>query len=441
MKKLLIIPVALYLILSTLYLFAIPPGESPDEPSHLQCIEQVATLNRIPIIEPKPEGEIWWARERIISGLVCAHMPLYYFLTGYTQQALHIFWDAPLHYEFPPNNPHWVTNSPAMFSPPQKKSFFKLAEPISLTVLRLESMLLGLLSLTSVYLITKKLTKDPYTSIFAMTLLAGWPQFLFMSRAINNDVLATACSACTIATLLTFKTTHWKYPLASIFAVLAILSKITMVFTVPAIGISFFLEVVGNNGKQTYIPAALMCLLIFTLLAALLLSQPTLRSHLTWSQQTISNPNPRAHTLKYWLEVLHTTIQSGWARFGWMNILTPDIFAYAWWLFIISTGSVGIYATFNSTKHSWRLGANIIIWIALITVIYLRINLDRFQPQFRYAFSVIPVLISLAATGSETTFLRHTDKKHKAILAVATVLSIVNLWLIFGIIAPSYVAP
>ena len=112
-----------YLTLALLYMLAIPAGESPDEPSHLQCIEQVSLRNRIPVIDPRPQGTVWWARERIISGLVCFHMPLYYLLAGYTQKLVHLISATPIHYEFPPNNPLWETGaSVAMFAQTPKDS-------------------------------------------------------------------------------------------------------------------------------------------------------------------------------------------------------------------------------------------------------------------------------------------------------------------------------
>lgn len=438
--KLWIIPVVMYLSLSILYLFAIPTGESPDEPSHLQCIEQVAIYNRIPIIDPPPQGKVWWARERIISGLVCAHMPLYYFITGYTQQAIYTIFGIPIHYEFPPNNPYWATQaSPAMFMHSQNDPFFKLNEPINLVILRMESILLGLVSMFSVYLITKAFTEDKDISIYAMTLLAGWPQFLFISRAINNDVLTVAFSACTITILLAGKNL-WKYALASFFAVLAILSKITAIFTIPVIALGLLLEVIDQKQVKSYLPVALICLLIFILLGALLFLQPTLRSHLGWSHQTISNPNLRAHTLGYWLEVAHTTVQSGWARFGWMNILTPNVLAYSWWIFIISMGSIGLYQIFTDSKRNRVLGSLASIWLVMVAMIYIRINLDRFQPQFRYAFAAIPVLLGLVAKGSQSILFKRTANKHNMmfIAIVSIILSVINLWFIFGFLVPIY---
>ncbi len=68
-------PSILYLMLATLYFLAIPLGESPDEPGHIQCIQQVALYDRLPIVDPKPQGE-WWKPGVTLSGRMCYHMPL-----------------------------------------------------------------------------------------------------------------------------------------------------------------------------------------------------------------------------------------------------------------------------------------------------------------------------------------------------------------------------
>jgi len=439
MKLLKVLPALLYISLATLYLFAVPPGESPDEPSHLQCIEQVALHDRIPIIEPSPRGEFWWSRDRIISGLVCAHMPLYYFATGYTEQAIHAIIGAPVHYEFPPNDPLWATGeSLAMFEHTQTRSLLTRAEPITLTALRIESMLFGLATMASAYYITKRFSKRGFAPVLAMTLVAGWPQFLFMSRAITNDSLAVAFAVCAIAVLISSESPN-KHILASALAALAVLSKLTMLFTIGAVGMSYVIEVWQAPERKPYIKAAAVSSLIFIALAGLLLLHPILRDHLSWSQKTITNQNLAALTPEYWMKVLHSTIQSGWARFGWMNILTPDGPAILWWTVLTGFGTLGLYQTLCRSDVKTRTASLMgCMWLVGIGIIYLRINFDRFQPQFRYAFPSIPVLVALTATGIQTV-LKNDDRTEIAVIGMTAVsLLLANLWLIWGFVIPAY---
>jgi hypothetical protein len=436
-----ILPIALYVSLTTLYLFAIPTGESPDEPSHLQCIEQVTRYNRIPVIDPQPRGNVWWARERIISGLVCAHMPLYYFLTGYTQQIVQSVAGIPAHYEFPPNDSGWESGqSKAMFVHPHKDSFFTPSEPASLLVLRIESILLGLISVLGTYRITRRIAPhSPAAAAIAMTLVAGWPQFLFMSRAINNDVLATALSVGVLIVLVEIGKPY-RFILATSLAILATLSKLTMIFSIGAVVLTFALEIAASRRRFTYLRAGIISAFVLGLFCALLLLHPTLRSHIEWSQATMSGTHPAARTAGYWLDVLHASIQSGWARLGWMNVLTPDAHAYIWWLSLALSGAIGVYASVhlseNRTTRLVVLGG--CIWLASFLAAYVQINLDRFQPQFRYILPTAPVLAAFSGTGL-SRILNHLDRLRPiAVPIIATLLLLANLWILFSIVVPAY---
>jgi len=438
------LPVALYILLCILYLFAIPPGESPDEPSHLQCIEQVSILNRIPVVDPAPRG-LWWSRERVISGLTCYHLPLYYFIAGYTQKALAAVIGAPLHYEFPPTDPDFATGaSVAMFAHEDKPYFLALTEPFTLTALRIESVLLGLLVLWATYRLTRRLAPTlPYAPVFAMLLVAGWPQFVFMSRAINNDVLAVALTTAILAVLVGNDQPR-RYIAASALAGTAILSKLSMVFCAGMVALSWVIEWLGALDKVKLIPmirAALISALLFGILAALLISNPTLRGNIQTTAATITPFNPAAQTTAYWENVLKTTLQSGWGRYGWMNLATPDSQVSAWWGFLAITGMIGLVVTLSRSRqdhHIRYVFLMSIAWTICVLVVYARIQLNRFQPQFRYAFSMIPVLTAFSGAGVTALLNRSARWSRLALLGLAGLLFLANLWIVFAILVPAY---
>lgn len=433
------LPFVLYLILCAMYLQAIPPGESPDEPSHLQCIEQVTRYNRIPIVDPKPGGTIWWARERIISGLECIQMPLYYFLTGYTQRLVEFATNTPTHYEFPPNNPDWASGkgkSSAMFV---HSAEFSGSEPLALIALRLESIALGGLTIAASGIVAKRLAPEhTETHLAAMVLVAGWPQFIFMSRAINNDVLATALAVGTLAMLVSVGRPS-RFATAGLLASLAVLSKITMVFAASTVLITYAIEIVVASNKKSYILPGLVVTGVFSATAALILLQPTLRLNYDWSQQTIAGINAAATTVAYWRDVLYTSLQSGWARLGWMNVVTPEWQAVAWWSLLIVAGTIGAWASWRANQQHSRLVLIICaIWLLAILAGYLRINLNRFQPQFRYAFATIPVFAALASCGLKTLLIRHDRLVGLLAPLIALTLLLVNLWIIMVVAIPAY---
>lgn len=439
-----VIVILTYLTLAVLYMLAIPPGESPDEPSHLQCIEQVSLGNRIPVIDPQPQGAVWWARERIISGLVCAHMPLYYLLAGYTQKLVHLVSATPIHYEFPPNNPLWETGaSVAMFAHVPKNAPLAIGEPLTLTVLRVESILLGLVSILAAGQLARRLAPgSPDTALIAMTLVAGWPQFLFMSRAISNDALAAALSVGVLAILVRVGEPR-RYVLASGLAVLAALAKLTMIFVIPAMVFAWVLEFVTGDtaGKRRHLlRAGLASGLVFGLLGLLLWLQPTLHAHLQWSQATMRSASQQALTAAYWLDVLRLTLQSGWGRFGWMNLATPDIHVALWWAPLFLTGIVGLtsrlrYPAGPSVRQATLIAC---VWVACLLAGYLGIQINRFQPQYRYALATIPVLAAFSGTGWAALLDASPRLRRITPLAILALLLAANLWILFGVVVPAY---
>lgn len=439
-----VLPLALYLLLSVLYLLAIPPGESPDEPSHLQCVEQVALLNRIPIVEPLPRGP-WWSRERVISGLTCYHLPLYYFMAGYTQKLLATVTGAPLHYEFPPTDARFASGaSVAMFAHAEKTNFLAPAEPFTLTALRLESTLLGMLVLWATYRLTRRLAPtSAEAAILGMVLVAGWPQFVFMSRAINNDMLAVALAVAALAVLVGYDQPR-RYILIGALSAAAILAKLTMAFAVVVAALGWVMEwrATSEAGLRRRLwRGGLMGLAILLALLLLLALHPTLRTNILMTIRSTSALNPSAQTIVYWQNVFTTTLQSGWGRFGWMNLATPDMQVYAWWGMLGISGLIGLIAVVrqaDSASGRWRAVLLCAAWTVCVLGMYVRIQMNRFQPQFRYAFAIVPVLSAFAGIGLARLAGRSVFRQRLLVLLLSALLLAVNLWIVFAVLVPAY---
>ena len=169
-----LIPVGLYLSLGLIYLLAVPVGESPDEPGHLQCIEQVAQYRRLPRIDPWPSGE-WWSRTTLLSGHMCYHMPLYYVAAGSLQLAVHSLGKAAA-FRVPGKQPEWVNGSPSMFV---HEGNWQLAETRAVTAVRIFTLAIGLLTLWATYRVTVALFPASVLALAAAALVAGWPQFVY----------------------------------------------------------------------------------------------------------------------------------------------------------------------------------------------------------------------------------------------------------------------
>lgn len=435
----LLAPVSLYFLLSFVYLFAIPIGESPDEPGHLQCIDQVARYNRIPITQPRPEGDEWWERGRIVSGQMCYHMPLYYLVSGTLQRGLAQVTAEPLPVELPPNNPEWGVAA-AMFAHNDKSSFLVIAEPVSVIGLRLLSMGLGAATLWATYVVAQQVfPTQEAVAVMAATLVAGWPQFLYMSRAINNDVLAMALAAATLAVLLKDGRPN-RFVTAAALAGLAVFTKLSMSFVVGAVCVAWLLEFSRRRPRRPYVRAMLIGIALWTGEVLLLWLHPTLRLHVQQSALSFSTIPAAAWTWSYWRDVFLLTLSSGWARLGWMNLPAPVWHAYIWWAGIGLTAAIGVCLALRQQPASrqrlllWILA----VWCAGVAVSYARINFNRFQPQFRFALAILPLLAAFSAAGCLSWLKERPRWQVGAILLLSLALLGYNLWFVFTVVGPAY---
>lgn len=444
-KKLLAIPIGLYLVLSLIYIFAIPIGESPDEPGHLQCIEQVSQYNRIPIVEPKPVWGESWSRSVIISGRMCYHMPLYYLIGGTIQHVTAFVTQTPQQFEFPPTNPEFI-KSRVMFFHDDKASFWDLPETPAVISTRLLSICLGAMTIWGSYYIARRVFPDkPILPILAATLVAGLPQFVYLSRSINNDALATALAVGILMILITVG--HPKrFVAAALLSSLAVLTKLTISFVVIAVIITWIAEFfIFHTQRKQYIKVLLISLSIWVGVALLIMLQPTLREHISRGSGEFSAIWDEALTLVYWRNVLTMTASSGWVRFGWMNVPAPQWQANGWWLGILVTGLIGLIATWyrQKTEHLRLILFILGIWMAGILAVFIKINLNRFQPQFRFMLASLPVFMTFSSAGIivliEKT--KWFDKHMIGIMAVAfSALFLLgyNCWILSTIVRSIY---
>ncbi len=433
-----IAPVALYTILVTLYFFAIPLGESPDEPGHIQCIQQVVLYNRLPVVDPKPEGE-WWRPGVTLSGRMCYHMPLYYLTVGLLQKGISYVTDTPPTVAFPPVNEAFGETG-VMFQHAPKQSFVQRQEPYGVIAVRVVSAGLGLVIVLATVAVSLRIfPHEPMVAVIAGVWIAGWPQFLFLSRAISNDVLATALAAVTLVVLLQVDRPQ-RYVALSILSALALLSKVTMSFVVLSTVLVWFLEFQQYpKSRFRLLKAGVIALLVWGSVAALIHLSPTMQANFWSSVRAFSSPNHRVFQAEYWIEVLHLTLSSGWARFGWMNIAAPDYTAYLWWTVVISLATVGIHEWWKLKLQDRTLTtATLLIWSAGNLGAYLNINLAVLQPQFRFLQTLLPIICVFVAGGLLSILPRrlYYPVFIVGVLTIAAV--IINLGIIWTIVLPRY---
>jgi hypothetical protein len=436
----LILPLTLFVFLAIFYLFVVPSGESPDESGHVQCIEQVAQDGKLPIIDPEPLGNHYWSRSYALSGFICYHMPLYYLVVGYAQIAAQSILSFPVHYEFPPTNLDGP--KPNMFLHEEKDGLFFLEEPATMILTRIISILLwGGMCIATYGIVLKLAPHQPHFATIATTLLAGWPQFLFMSRAINNDALAIPLTAVTLWLLLDTNNPR-RLPWASLFASAALLTKLTTLFIFILLIIYLPFEIWQSKDKRsTYKKPTLLTLLILGSTILLIFLHPLLSKHAQITLSLTNGISENASKWSYWQDVWRLTLSSGWVRFGMMNVPAPQWQANLWWFFIAAAGLIGIgwYLKHNqaNTQRKQQL-IIILLWSGAIVASYLRININRYQPQFRYLFFLLPLIVSFAGIGLAQSTQRFRHWPWATLISLAAFLAAINIWIILKIVLPAY---
>ena len=440
-RGLFLIPLLVYGFVALLYLLAVPIGESPDEPGHLQCIEQVSIQGRLPQIDPQPDwGSAWWSRGIVISGRMCYHMPLYYVMAGGVQRVVANLFAEPIDYEFPPTNQNFGPNL-SLFDHTVKPSFWVFSGPMHLLALRLFSVFLGgIVVWGSVAVARRLLPKQPSVALGAGLLTAVWPQFVYLSRSFNNDSLATAISVILLVLLLQTQQPK-RFVWAGLLAILAIFTKISVAFTIVAVLLVWGLEYWHYPRlRKQYWRYLFVCLTIYGVGFLALYFIPPLWEHISQTSGSFSSRNQAALQWTYWQDVLELTASSGWARFGWMNVAAPQWHAIVWWVFLLATAVLGFIMLFRKNSHlKSRLNLTIIIiWLGLVAASYVQINLNRFQPQFRFALASIPVLTTLSALGWWWLVGKNGRLYRISTVVVAVSLVLYNVWIIVTVIDQAY---
>ena len=437
----LLLPLSMYLLLSGLYMWAVPVGEAPDEPGHMRCIEQVAIENRLPqMVSTTDESIDWWLRENLLSDYMCYHMPAYYLLSGQIVRSISTVTGISPHFEYPPILADYAGEGPLFIHPP-RESFGQLQQPLTLISLRILSILLGLTVLGSTFVVARRLFPEQlFIAVLAVTLIAGWPQFLFISRGITNDVLATAVAALILALLTNIgnpKRFFWLALLSS----LALLTKLTVAFTVGIVLLVWLLEwIVYADKRRQYGQMLLIIGGVWLATGLLMRLNPTIWANLQFSFSDFTGGASGSTSPAYWQQVYLWTIRSGWAWFGWLSVAAPLAHAMVWWFSLEITAILGIYGILKRplSPQTKLLLLTLAAWAAAILVSYIQVTANRWQPQFRFALAVLPVLTTLSAAGVLNWFRQRPRLQTGIVLAFAVLLMGYNLWLITAVVLPAY---
>jgi 4-amino-4-deoxy-L-arabinose transferase-like glycosyltransferase len=191
-------PIALvlfvFVVLSLLYIWIVPPFEGPDEAQHFAYVTWLIEEKSLP-----PQGEAAW--ETPVEQ-EAGQPPLYYLLASLPARLVDLN-NPPATYH---PNPHFVGPFPRTVPDNDNRAIHYPGEVqplrggwLAFYMMRVLTMLFGLVLIVSVYGVGRNvLPSRPEVALMAATLVALTPQVIYIGGVVSNDIPAAALSAITL---------------------------------------------------------------------------------------------------------------------------------------------------------------------------------------------------------------------------------------------------
>ncbi len=231
----LVVILVAFFVISLIYVWATPPLEASDELWHFGMVNFIAETGQLPVQQP----DVKTAYEQEGS-----QPPLYYMVA-----ALLVKWIDRSDFDSVRSpNPHVVAGVPGNFGnknlvlhdsphPPLERTV------LAITIIRLFSILLGCVTITSIYMSARLVRSEwPFLPVIAASLVAFNPMFLFISASVNNDNLVTAFNSLIILQLVVLMRKA-SFSVAqsvsvAVLVALASLSKLSGLVLMPFVGLA-----------------------------------------------------------------------------------------------------------------------------------------------------------------------------------------------------------
>ncbi len=364
-----------YFIFGTFYAALTPAWQAPDEPAHYNYIRFVAENHTL------PELTMGCYDQNLLSTLNAAKF------RGMSVDAIC--------YE--------------NYQPPL---YYLLAAPIfvvtggNLLALRLFSVLLGGVSLVMVFRAADLFL--PTEIAAAATAFAAFvPMHLTMLASVNNDSLAELLLAVFIFLLLKwlFFGAERRLPMPWTLGVvlgLILLTKVTVYTAIVLGAVGVWLaapkqwQTLAKNALRLYLPALAMALPMFARNVWVYGGLDVLGLHrhdsVVVGQLRTADRLAQTGWVRYFSDLGRTTFHSFWGQFGWMAV-PMDARVYAALTLVSLLAGVGMLLWLRRNRPvsaRMRTGLSLmILQLALVTAVFIGLNLSFVQFQGRYFFSAL----------------------------------------------------
>ena len=402
-----------FVVLGVFYSLVTPPLEASDEFDHYPYVQYVQTQGALPVLDPADPGP--WRQEG-------GQPPLYYLLmaglTSWidTSDLEDVRW---LNHHAFIGMPDQLGNKNLIIHRPEQEVFPWRGTVLAVHVIRLGTVALGAVTVWLVWRVAVQLCpKSGWVPLAAAALTAFNPMFLFVSAAVNNDVLAALFGS--LALLLLTKIANNKYQISNrILAVdylvlgivlgLGALTKLSLVAMIPLALMAVALRSWRHHSDAPTHKRLLfvICHLSFVILiASAIAGWWFLRNWRLYGDPTAVNVfmqilGYRAEplTLKDLWEEFGTFRRTYWGLFGGVNVPAPEP-VYVFYDLLSLAGLVGL------ALHAWRQRREgigvwwiLLLWIAILFAALLRWVMMYYSFQGRLMFPGIAALSTFLALG------------------------------------------
>lgn len=434
---------ALFVALAGIYSVITPAFETPDEIWHFAFIQHVATGQGLPVAEANSQA-LWRQQGTqapgyyLIAAALTAWIDQSDFPTVYARANPHAAIGLP---DAPANRNYQI--HPADESWPWRGSL------LALHLARFFSVTLGALTLYAGYR-AARLVVDARAALVGIAVLAFTPQFLFISAAASNDNAVNAAAALVLWQVVALiaqppdaLTRPRRFALLGLLLGFAALSKLSALGLVGVAGLAVLYLAWQARDARILLQAMVWIGLPAAALAGwwyarnLLLYGDLLAWNL-WEANILLRVTPAD-----WRTIvgeLGSLFRSYWGLFGWLNVAYPrpvyDFFAAV--TLLIGGGLVvqaGRGLCLRRPGPRRLIVVLLLVWLAVLTISWLRFMVVAPAAQGRYFFPAAPTLIWLAATGLAAWRTWRVD------LAAVAALALLSLATPFWIIAPAYRMP
>ena len=445
-RRLAILILAAFVALAVAYSVVNPMYESTDELHHYRYVQVLIETGRLPV------------QTESGARIQAHHPPLYYALaalaSGWVQA------DRPWDYE-PEHNPFWQyrgfevgADNKNFYIHLRDEDFPYQGTALAFHVARWVNVVLGALTVWLTYGIARRAFPGrPPVALAAMALVAFNPQFLYMSGAVNNDVVAAATGASLTYLCVDAIDGHLSDRRAALIGLifgLALLAKFNLLFVLPVVELAVWLSAFGGGHPDShwrrFIRANLIALGVATLVAGWWFA----RNHMLYGEATgvekmnsIWGGRDPLRDFSLALQEIPYSWSTVWGRFGYGQIPMPDaVYQVIFVVCLIALAGFVAGAVRHWRQAGWEVRARVGILAGIVALfagaVFGYMTISTAGPNGRFFFPALPALAVLVAAG----LLEWVRRREIAVsFVVAGSMLAFALYGLFGILAPAYARP